>query len=156
MEFTGQMLRDRRKALGYSQAALASAIGLSRDFIGQMERGVAEIAPRTAAAVRALKPPGSAPELRTTDPMERLIEAALIDAGIRYETDQGGGTSHRLDFHLPDYDVAIEVKRMHSDRTGAQMARAPNVIVAQGEVAVRFLAAAIRSGDFLQLRVINE
>ena len=80
------------------------------------------------------------------DPMERLIEEALIDAGIRFATDEGGGTDTRLDFYLPDYDVYIEVERFHSARISEQMARAPNVIVAQGEVAVRFLAAAIRSG----------
>lgn len=41
--------------------------------------------------------------------------------------------------------VEIEVKHFHSERTGAQMKRAPNVIVAQGEPAVRFLAEALRS-----------
>jgi hypothetical protein len=79
----------------------------------------------------------------TTDPMEQIIEAALVAAGIRYTTDEGGGTPHHLDFDLIDFGIAIEVKRMHSDRISAQMARAPNVIVAQGEVAVAFLAAAL-------------
>lgn len=84
--------------------------------------------------------------MRTTDPMERLIEAALIDAGIRYEAE---GDHDRegplLDFYLPDHDIAIEVKRMHSPRIATQMARAPNVIVAQGRVAVEALAEMIRS-----------
>ncbi len=80
--------------------------------------------------------------------MEREIEAALIDAGIAFTTDDGGQNETRLDFHLTDYDVAIEVKRFYSPRISEQMARAPNVIAAQGERAVRFLAAAIRSGDF--------
>lgn len=133
-----------------TQAQFAAEIGLSRDFIGQMERGVADVRPRTAARIRELRP-AIAREPTTKDPMERLIEQALIDAGIRYETDQGGGTAHRLDFDLPDYDVAIEVKRMHTPRVAEQMARAPNVIVAQGEGAVRFLAAAIRAGDFLNM-----
>ncbi len=86
--------------------------------------------------------------MTTDDPMERIIEGALIEAGIRYTTDHGGGTEHRLDFHLPDHHVAIEVKRMHTPRIAEQMSRTPNVIVAQGEAAVRFLAAAIRSGSF--------
>ncbi len=81
------------------------------------------------------------------DPMERLVEEALVDAGIRFATDQGGGTETRLDFYLPDHDVYIEVKRFHSTRISEQMARAPNVIVAQGEAAVRFLAGVIRSGN---------
>ncbi len=48
-----------------------------------------------------------------------------------------------LDFLL-DNGIEIEVKRMHSDRIAAQMARAPNVIAAQGEEAVRFLASLLR------------
>lgn len=80
------------------------------------------------------------------DPMERLIEEALVEAEIRFVTDEGGGTDTRLDFYLPDHDVYIKVKRFHSARISEQMARAPNVIVAQGEQAVRFLAATIRSG----------
>lgn len=84
--------------------------------------------------------------LTTTDPMERIIEQALLDVGLRYVTDQGGGSPHNLDFHLIDHDVAIEVKQFHSDRIGAQLARTPNVIVAQGRGAVELLARAIRGG----------
>lgn len=80
-----------------------------------------------------------------TDPMERIIEDALIAAGIAYESDFGNGTPHNLDFDLTDYGIAIEVKRMHSPRISDQMARADNVIVAQGKEAVEFLAKAIRS-----------
>jgi hypothetical protein len=98
--------------------------------------------------VRALKPPPLDREPGLSDPLERMIEAALIDAGIRFVTDEGGGNPSRLDFRLVDYDIEIEVKRFHTLRTGDQFGRAPNVIVAQGEPAVRFLAAAIRSGDF--------
>ena len=70
-----------------------------------------------------------------------------MEVGVRYETDLGGGSPANLDFYLPGEDVHIEVKRLHSDRIAAQMARADNVIAAQGETAVRFLAAAIRSID---------
>lgn len=83
--------------------------------------------------------------------MERIIEEALLDADIRYETDQGGKNPSRLDFLLTDFGVEIEVRRFHSERTGDQMKRAPNVIVAQGEVAVRFLAEAIRTGQLLTM-----
>lgn len=85
----------------------------------------------------------------TTDPMERIVEEALINAGVPFVVDYGpgGGTPHHLDFHLPEHDVAIEVKRLHSPRTADQMARVENVIVAQGEAAVRLLAAAIRGGS---------
>lgn len=147
-------LRQRRKAAGLTQAQLGARLGLHRDFIGLMERGLQPITERTALAVTALRPDapstGVVP-LRTKDPMERIIEKALVEAGIDFETDQGGKTENALDFYLPAWGIAIEVKRFYTARTGEQMARAPNVIVAQGERAVRFLAAAIRSGDFFQL-----
>lgn len=81
-----------------------------------------------------------------TDPMERLIADALVFAGVRFVTDEGGGNPAGLDFYLPDSDVHIEVKRLHSPRIAEQMSRAPNVIAAQGEVAVRWIADLIRAG----------
>jgi len=78
-----------------------------------------------------------------TDPLEQRIASALDVAGIRYVTDYGGGNPSRLDFALPDHGVEIEVKRMHTPRIADQMARAENVIVAQGERATQFLAQAI-------------
>lgn len=132
-----------------TQAQLAQAVDLSRDFIGQMERGIAPIGVRTAAAVRALRAEsGDRPPATAHDPMERLIEEALLDAGVPFTREGQPGHQHALDFYLPDADVFIEVKRFHSDRIAAQMARVPNVIVAQGKPAVEALAAMIRAGSF--------
>lgn len=80
--------------------------------------------------------------MKTTDPLEQQIEAALLAAGLDYRTE----TEHaaRLDFWLPELDVYIEIKGGHSERTAGQMERVTNVIVAQGDAAVKFLAQAIR------------
>lgn len=83
-----------------------------------------------------------------TDPMERIIADALNNANIPHMSDAVHGTDHHLDFHLPDaapHGIAIEVKRMHAPRIAEQMSRHPDVIVAQGEYAVRLLGRAIRS-----------
>lgn len=77
--------------------------------------------------------------------MEQIIETALRDADIPFVTDFGGGETRNLDFYLPEQGVYIEVKRMHSPRIAEQMSRAQNVIAAQGDIAVRFLADAIRA-----------
>lgn len=77
------------------------------------------------------------------DRMEAMIADALDKAGIHYTTDYGGKNPSGLDFNLIDHGVEIEVKRLHSPRIAEQMSRAPNVIAAQGDVAVRFLAEAI-------------
>lgn len=47
---------------------------------------------------------------------------------------------------IPTEDVHIEVKRFHSPRVAEQMARAENVIVAQGEKAVVLLSRLIQAG----------
>jgi transcriptional regulator with XRE-family HTH domain len=155
MDMDGAELKQRRKALKLTQDQMADRLGLHRNMIGLMERGLQPISDRTALAVTALRfesgSTGAPRQAKLVDPMERIIEQALIDAGIAFRTDQDGGTETALDFYLPAYDVSIEVKRFYTARTGEQMARAPNVIVAQGERAVRFLAAAIRSGDFFHI-----
>ena len=83
--------------------------------------------------------------MKTTDPMEQHIEFALREIYEPFETDIGGGNEAGLDFYLPSKGVHIEVKRFHSPRIAEQMSRADNVIVAQGEEAVRYLAYLIRS-----------
>lgn len=139
----GPDLRAARKRLGLSQSELAKLLGISRDFIGQMERGVAPIAARTALAMLSLSTVQQ--RIPSNDPMERIVEEALTDAGIDFVTERDGDT-HNLDFYLPQLDLFIEVKRMHSPRIAQQTARVDNVIVAQGEKAVRALATALR-GD---------
>ena len=76
-----------------------------------------------------------------TDPIERLIAEALTTAGLAYTA--GDATASKLDFHVPALGIDIEVKRFHSDRIAKQMARSDNVILAQGEVAIRALAGMI-------------
>lgn len=78
------------------------------------------------------------------DPMEQLIAEALNKVGARYTSDNGGTNPSGLDFRLA-CGIEIEVKRFHTPRVAEQMSRAENVIVAQGEGAVRFLAFLIRA-----------
>jgi hypothetical protein len=111
-----------------------------------MERSQKPIEPRTELAARYL---ALGRTNRTTppplaDPIERLIADALQAAGLAFTTGQGDGAASGMDFELPELGLAIEVKRFHSDRNAEQMARASDVIVAQGEVAARALAALIR------------
>ena len=78
------------------------------------------------------------------DPLEQIIADALDQVGASYTTDMGGGNPSNLDFRLAS-GIEIEVKRFHTPRVAEQMSRSPNVIVAQGEEAVRFLAVLICS-----------
>jgi len=75
---------------------------------------------------------------KPSDPMELIIFEALVSANMDFQMDFGGSNPSGLDFRLAN-GVEIEVKRFHSDRIGEQMKRADNVIVAQGEEAIRML-----------------
>ena len=84
------------------------------------------------------------------DPMELQVALALRAAGIPFLPDRDGLNPSGLDFSLPEERVEIEVKRMHSPRIAEQMARVPDVIVAQGPRAVAFLARAIAALGAIQ------
>lgn len=144
---TGEELRAKRKALGLSQADMAARLGLSRDYVGQMERGVADVKPRTGLAAERLmedldrlraETGAQSVKLTTSDPLEQMVERALIRAGIPFESDRDGKGRYNLDFYLPEQDVSIEVKRYHTPRISEQMSRATNIIALQGEASVRF------------------
>lgn len=140
----GAELKSIRKALGYTQAEFASLIGLSRDYVGILERENGEVGARTALAVKAIRPKGAgARSPLSNDTLERMVEQALIDAGIAYRADRAGESPSRLDFHLPALGVDIEVKRFHSERTAEQIARTPNVILLVGERAVEMFCLAL-------------
>jgi hypothetical protein len=73
--------------------------------------------------------------LERNDPMEIMVAEAFTEAGIAWVDDLETG----LDFYLPDYEVYVEVKRMHSARISEQMLRRPDVIAVQGLQAVKTL-----------------
>lgn len=79
-----------------------------------------------------------------TDPMEAIVAKGLQSAGIRFVTDQEGNPTH-LDFGLEN-GIQIEVKRYHSERSNDQLKRAPDVILVQGEKAVRWFAEMLAKG----------
>lgn len=134
----GATVRDIRERLGLTQTEFGEIVGLSRDYVGQIERGKAPVKSRTATAIRQLCRFESLPsKLRSADPMEQLVECAFQQAGIKYITEMDGETPGHLDFFLPDFGVSVEVKRFHSPRISNQMSRVDNVIAIQGEGAVR-------------------
>ena len=77
-----------------------------------------------------------------SDPVEEIVADALNRRGIRYQREgEAGAPDHKLDFHLPDFGVAIEVKRFATPRSAAQLERHDNTILIQGIEAARAFAA---------------
>lgn len=75
-----------------------------------------------------------------SDPVERVIAKALDAAGIAYVGENDPSNQPRLDFYLPDLGIYIEAKRMASERTVEELARAVLVILIQGMRAAEALA----------------
>ena len=74
-------------------------------------------------------------------PLERAVENALTAAREHFTCEPHEG--QRLDFHLTERDVFIEVKAWHTPRISDQMASQRNVIALQGPEAVAFFCAAL-------------
>jgi hypothetical protein len=79
---------------------------------------------------------------RRSDPLERIIQEALEEAGLDYRDETENESN--LDFEVPELGVFIETKRMHSPRIAEQMSRVENILVAQGLAAAETLARMIR------------
>lgn len=78
-----------------------------------------------------------------SDPIEDIIATALTEAGIHFlcEDEHDGPP---LDFLLTESGVFIECKQFHSQRIGAQMNKAANVIAIQGREAALMFARMIK------------
>lgn len=73
---------------------------------------------------------------RTLDPVEVEVRSALAIRGVDF-VEEEDPRAKNLDFYLPDYDLHIEVKQFHSDRSNEQLRRASNIILIQGMEAAR-------------------
>lgn len=107
-------LREHRRALGLTQQGLAKRIGLTREMIGLMERGVKSISARTAAAVMAAHP--KALERRPTQyaPLLIKLEHALLEARIAYTIDHELG-GEAVVLRLDELAIALYVAVARSD-----------------------------------------
>jgi hypothetical protein len=75
----------------------------------------------------------------TRCPRELLFERLMVERGIRCERPEIHGG--RVDFYLPDYDLAVEIKGGWTDRLKDQISGYDDVLVLIGFDAVRKFAA---------------
>lgn len=75
-------------------------------------------------------------------PLEQAVEEALTAAGEHF-TCERESSDQRLDFHLTERNVFIEVKAWHTPRISDQMASERNVIALQGPEAVAWFVTLI-------------
>jgi hypothetical protein len=82
-------------------------------------------------------------EIHFADNLEREISKLLDTMKINYiHESMNNGSS--LDFYLSDFNVYIEVKRFHTERSLRQLASRDNIILVQGKGSVEFLKSIIR------------
>lgn len=74
---------------------------------------------------------------QVSDPVERLIEQALVAGGVRFRR---GAATGELDYYLIDLDIWIECKRAYTPRVSRQLERHERVILVQSLEAAEVLA----------------
>lgn len=80
-------------------------------------------------------------ELQMRDPVEHIVEQALIEAKVRYTRNEG---EQRLDFFLPDFHVWIECKQFYTERVSNQLRGNASVILIQSIAAAHAFACMIK------------
>lgn len=141
-------LRARRLALGLTQNELAQTIGVTRTYLGLMERGKKAISQRIADAVCRAGPQSLDQISRETDPLMRAIEIALIEAGLPFERKFRSGDG-LFDFYLRELALGIVVQRDQMSPI-LKTADVRDIIIANGKLAAEAIATLI-TGQSLQL-----
>jgi hypothetical protein len=82
-------------------------------------------------------------KIHFADNLEKEIAELLDIMKINYIHESVNNGSS-LDFYLPDFNVYIEVKQFHTDRSLRQLVSRDNIILIQGKGSVEFLKAIIK------------
>ena len=140
--------RAIRLALGLTQADFADAVGVTRTYVGLLERGQKPISRRIAdAAIRATPKPLNLISAET-DPILREIELTLIRRGISFEKNFQS-ESEIFDFFLNEFSLGIVIQRDHM--TALRKTRdVRDIIVANGKLAAEAISMLI-DGKSLRL-----
>lgn len=77
------------------------------------------------------------------DHLEKMLGDAFISKGISFTHESEKGANQKLDFHLTDLGIFIEVKQYHAERIGKQCGYEENVIVLQGFKSVLFFISEV-------------
>jgi transcriptional regulator with XRE-family HTH domain len=107
-----ELLTIRRK-LGLNQAEFAAQVGITRTYLGLLERGQKPITPRVWAAAKSARPKPLTFIATHVDPVLRSLETAMIENGLKFKLDYIS-EEQRFDFFLPDLSLGIIVARDRS------------------------------------------
>lgn len=135
---SAEEVRAIRLALGLTQAQFAERIGVTRTFVGLMERGLKVVSKRTAVAIRSARPLSTGKVPTETDPVLRRLESALIDQGVDFKKDFYS-EQQRFDFYFPELRLALVVDR-ESFAQPRPTRDVRDVIVAQGSGAADIIS----------------
>ncbi len=137
---TGLELRSVRLALGMTQLALANALGLTRQYVGMLERDEKAISKCISIAAYSLRPAVSDTVTTDSNPNFRKIELALIANGLKFERDYQSDDS-TFDFFLPELQLAITLSESGETRNISRNVR--GVITLTGQPAIESLEIAL-------------
>ncbi len=135
---TGAELKAIRIGLGLTQAEFASGLGVTRVFVGLMERNQKKVSERTRLAALALRPTASERPLEEFDPLMRDIEAALNKNGVDFMR-QFRSDGQTFDFFLPEFELGLLVSREHRPAF-KPTAHVRGIITVSGKSAIEVLS----------------
>jgi len=136
-------LKTLRLALGLTQSELAAQLGVTRVFIGLMERGQKQISKRTVEGLKSVRAKQSLFDVKETDKIFRTFEIALIEIGATYNV------RHDEDEDLAEYGVDFFPSKIIIARSseGRKLSTTKDAIYLRGELAVNlFSDLIVRSG----------
>lgn len=152
-DMTGSELRSLRMALGYSQAELAVRIGLTRVFVGLMERGVKPVSARTQVAVETLRPKPLNFIPSEFNPYVRKIEQALIDCSMSYSIDHIEGDDLTI-FYVDDLPVKLIYKPDYRSFDNKNAYIDDNIVI-QGRSSVNLICKLLRGARIVDIKSIE-
>lgn len=78
-----------------------------------------------------------------SDELEKEVAETLLKVGVKFNH-ASNTPNQRLDFYLLDYDIFIEVKKFHSERSNSQLSSQDNIILIQGRKSVELFCTLLK------------
>jgi len=147
---TGDEMRAVRTKIGLSQAEFGKKLGLSRVYVGLMERGNRKISTQTALAARTIKPKSINRPVTQFENTKIAVEKALLQSGVEFKTN-AEVNNIAYDFYIADLDICIELKKNWSRSSAGQLVNCENIILVQGVKAIAQFCKMLISSDLSEI-----
>jgi transcriptional regulator with XRE-family HTH domain len=138
-------LKALRIASGLTQTDFAENLGVSRVFLGLMERGQKPISKRTSEAARSFRARPLGYKTQENDPLFRAVEEALINAGISYYP-RRHAEEDVIEYVLSQPAIRVRVSRDNAKFSDQGDYKSENLMFINGATAIKFFTDLLALG----------